>query len=164
MPTHNRPDRLALCLHSLLNLRYPAYEIIVVDNAPTTAETAEVVQEMQKSAPFLFYLREDRPGISWARNKGIAIAKGEIIAFTDDDVVVDPYWLTELVYAFTLSADVACTTGAILPLELETPAQLLFERLKRRDAPPQEVRLQPQLIIRESSGAPLQEASSSLPT
>ena len=55
-------------------------------------------------------------------------AKGEIIAFTDDDVLVDAHWLTELVRGFSSAEDVLCTTGAILPLELETPAQRLFER------------------------------------
>jgi GT2 family glycosyltransferase len=54
-------------------------------------------------------------------------AKGEILAFTDDDVAVDPYWLIELVRGFSLADNVACVTGLVLPLELETPAQLWFE-------------------------------------
>ena len=72
-------------------------------------------------------MREDHPGLSWARNCGIMAARGEILAFTDDDVVVDAYWLTSLVRGFEVAEKVACVTGLILPLELETPAQFLFE-------------------------------------
>jgi hypothetical protein len=54
-------------------------------------------------------------------------AKGEIMAFTDDDVLVDSYWLVELVRGFSRADDVACVTGLILPLELETPAQFWIE-------------------------------------
>jgi GT2 family glycosyltransferase len=75
----------------------------------------------------VYYTREDRPGASLARNRGIQAAKGEILAFTDDDVVVDPYWLVELVRAFNSARHVACVTGLVLPKELETPAQLWFE-------------------------------------
>jgi glycosyltransferase involved in cell wall biosynthesis len=46
--------------------------------------------------PRVRYLREDRPGVSWARNRGMMAARGEILAFVDDDVVVDLYWLVEL--------------------------------------------------------------------
>jgi GT2 family glycosyltransferase len=128
VPTHDRADHLTSCLQSLLTLHYPRYEIIIVDNAPTTAATLELVQKSQKESAHLRYVREDRPGVSWARNSGIAAAKGEIIAFTDDDVIVDIHWLTELVRTFSYAEDVQCATGAILPLELETPAQCLFER------------------------------------
>src|SRR5438270_12782283 len=54
-------------------------------------------------------------------------ARGEIVAFTDDDVVVDRYWLAELVRGFSMAADVVCVTGLVMPLELETQAQLWFE-------------------------------------
>jgi len=54
-------------------------------------------------------------------------ASGEILAFVDDDVVVDAHWLTELVRSFSLAEDVACVTALVLPLELETPAQFWFE-------------------------------------
>src|SRR5258706_1006326 len=98
--THDRPSHLAKCLHSLLALEYPRYEIIVVDNAPSTTETAELVQDICRQNPHVRYMREDRPGPSWARNCGIAAAQGEILAFTDDDVVVDRCWLVRLVRGF----------------------------------------------------------------
>ena len=127
VPTHDRPDRLALCLDSLLSLHYPQYEIIVVDNAPSTNATADLVKQIILNEPKVRYVREDRPGPSWARNRAIMEARGEILAFADDDVVVDPYWLVGLVRGFGVAENVACVTGLILPLELETQAQILFE-------------------------------------
>jgi glycosyltransferase involved in cell wall biosynthesis len=130
VPTHNRPETLLPCLHSLLALHYPHYEVIVVDNAPGTQTTAELVRAISSDAPHVRYLREDRPGVSWARNCGIRAATGNILAFTDDDVVVDPYWLVEIVRGFSRvdnAGNVACVTGYNLPLELETPAQFWYE-------------------------------------
>jgi glycosyltransferase involved in cell wall biosynthesis len=125
--THERPEQLQQCLRSLASLHYPEYEIIVIDNAPVTNATADLIQQTYRDVPWVRYIREDRPGASWARNRGIMAAQGEILAFTDDDVVVDPCWLIELVRAFSIADDVACVTGLTMPLELETPAQFWFE-------------------------------------
>jgi GT2 family glycosyltransferase len=127
VPTHDRVDRLTLCLRSLLALHYPHYEIIVVDNAPSTNATADLMKQMSIDEPRVRYVREDRPGPSWARNCGIKVAKGKILAFVDDDIIVDSYWLVEIVRAFSVSDKVACVTGLVLPIELETPAQIWFE-------------------------------------
>ncbi len=127
VPTHDRVDRLALCLRSLLALHYPHYEIIVVDNAPNTNATADLIKQMSVNEPRVRYVREDRPGPSWARNCGIEVAKAKILAFVDDDVIVDSYWLAEVVRAFRISDKVACVTSLVLPLELETFAQICFE-------------------------------------
>ena len=127
VPTHNRPDRLQACLRSLLALQYPRYEIIIVDNAPSTSATREYIEQTCHKMQQVRYVREDRPGVSWARNRGMMMARGEILAFTDDDVVVDPYWLIELVRGFSRANNVACVTGYNLPLELETPAQFWYE-------------------------------------
>jgi hypothetical protein len=128
VPTHNRPDLIARCLHHLLALDYPCYEIIVVDNAPDTNATQQVVEALAREAPHVRYVREDRPGSPSARNAGTQAASAQYLAFTDDDVVVDRYWLAELMRGFTLDRDVVCTTGLILPLELETEAQVWFEQ------------------------------------
>jgi len=127
IPTHNRPERIPACLHSLLDLHYPHFEIIIVDNAPSTSETADFIQQTYRDVPQVRYVREDHPGLSCAHNCGRRAARGEILAFTDDDVVVDPYWLIELVRGFSLADNVGCVTGLVLPLEIETPAQLWFE-------------------------------------
>lgn len=127
VPTHDRPEQLARCLDSLLTVEYPRYEIIVVDNAPSTNETAELVQKLAQDSHIVRYVLEENPGRSWARNRGIAEAKGEILAFADDDVVVDTYWLAELVRSFSAAENVVCVTGLVLPMELDTPAQVWFE-------------------------------------
>ena len=79
-------------------------------------------------SPSIRYIREDHPGAPWARNAGMDAAKGEILAFVDDDVTINTHWLTELVRGFGVAEDVVCVTGLILPLELETPAQNWFEQ------------------------------------
>jgi len=127
VPTHDRPEQVRRCVQSLLALHYPRYEIIVVDNAPSSPATAESIQQAYRAVPQVRYVREDRPGSSWARNRGMLAARGEILAFADDDVVIDRYWLLELVKAFSQADRVACVTGLVLPVELETPPQFWIE-------------------------------------
>lgn len=129
--TRDRPEAIQRCLRSLVSLHYPRYEVIVMDNAPSTNETADFIQQTYHEMPHVHYMREDHPGASWARNCGILAVKGEILAFTDDDVIVDPYWLLELVRGFSLADEVVCVTGLAMPLELETPAQYWFEDHER---------------------------------
>lgn len=128
VPTHDRLELLRANLRSLAALHYPHYEVIIVDNAPTSSATADFIRQTYGDMQCIRYLREDRPGVSWARNRGIEAARGKILAFTDDDVVVDRHWLAELIRPFGLAENVACVTGQVLPLELETPAQFWYER------------------------------------
>jgi Glycosyl transferase family 2 len=114
-----RVDGIRACLDSVAALDYPDFEVIVVDNrragsAPVELEGVRVV-------------REPRPGISAARNRGLEAADGEIVAFTDDDVIVDPEWLLAIALRFRDHPDEACVTGLALPGELETPAQVALE-------------------------------------
>ncbi len=127
VPTRDRPEQVGRCLRSLLALHYPRYEIIVVDNAPSSSATADLIQQTYRAVPQVRYIREDRPGSSWARNRGMMAARGEILAFADDDVIIDCYWLVELVRAFSRADRVACVTGLVLPVELETPPQFWIE-------------------------------------
>ena len=126
--TRNRPDSLSTTLDLLLALSYPNYEIIVVDNAPSTDATAALLRQKYGNARQIRYIRETRPGLACAHNRGLMEAQAEIVAFTDDDVVVDRYWLAELVKGFQAAEHVACVTGMILPAELETPAQMWIEQ------------------------------------
>ncbi|HZF67194.1 MAG TPA: glycosyltransferase [Gemmatirosa sp.] len=128
--TRERPDELRRCLQALLRLEAPAGEILVVDNAPSTASTSGVVAEFAaaESPHVLRYLREDRPGQNWARAAGARAASGEIVAYTDDDVIVDPRWVVGLLAEFVIDRCVGAVTGPALALELETEAQEIFER------------------------------------
>jgi Predicted glycosyltransferases len=125
--THDRTEQLAQGLPSLLSQHYPHYEVVIVDNAPSTSATCDFLQRTYGDESKIRYVREDLPGLSRGLNRGIRTAQGALLAFTDDDVVVDAYWLLHLVKAFSLTDDVTCVTGLVVPLELETPAQILFE-------------------------------------
>lgn len=120
--TRDRPEQLARCLESLQKLFLSPMEIIVVDNAPTSSDTQEMVAKM----PTIHYVKEPQPGLSIARNTGIRHATGNIIAFTDDDVVVHPDWTIRLADAFE-NSEVMAVTGLILPAELQTESQQIFE-------------------------------------
>ena len=121
--TRERPESLARCLRSLQSLSRPPHEILVVDNAPTSNATQQVVSQM----PGIRYVLEPRPGLGKARNTGIRCSTGNIIAFTDDDVEVHPDWLTRLQQHFD-DPKIMVVTGLVLPAELETEAQLIFEK------------------------------------
>jgi GT2 family glycosyltransferase len=125
--TRDRPEEVVACLEQLLGLAYPDYEVLVVDNAPSSDATAAAVGRHFGHLPQVRYVREDRPGLSNARNRGLAEAAGEVVAFTDDDVLVDRAWLANLVAALEAAPHAACATGLILPAELDTEAALWFE-------------------------------------
>ncbi len=125
--TRDRTDTLDPCLQSLLALDYPTFDIVVVDSAPGGDETADLVASRYAEAP-VRYLREQAPGLAIAHNAGLEHITAPIVAITDDDVVVNSGWLKEIVRQFNRSPRIACVTGLILPLELETPAQDLIEQ------------------------------------
>lgn len=125
--TRDRADQLAACLHHLERQDYPGYEIVVVDNAPTTGAVRMIVEARAGGPVGCRYVAEPRGGLSWARNAGIAAAAGDIVAFLDDDEEPDRHWLAELARGFARSGDIGCVTGMILPARLDTPAQELFE-------------------------------------
>jgi glycosyltransferase involved in cell wall biosynthesis len=126
IPTRNRTRQLARCLDSLRDLRYPNFEVIVVDNAPSDDTTMDLVSSIGRADPRIRYVREPRPGASRARNVGMREGRGEVVAFTDDDVRVDPLWLDGLVAGFR-DASVEMVGGLTVPSSLDTPAQHAFE-------------------------------------
>ena len=120
--TKDRPDVLARCLESLLELSTPAHEIIVVDNCPSNDATRRLCEKY----PVRYVLESAVPGVSRARNRGIMEATGDLVAFTDDDCVVDAHWLDDLGDEFEDSL-VMAVAGFVGPAELETRAQYQFE-------------------------------------
>jgi GT2 family glycosyltransferase len=125
--TRERPDALAKCLDSLLAQQYPTYRVLVVDNAPITEATAEVVRAAAARGP-VEYLREPNAGLSFARNAAVQAAPGEILAWIDDDEVADRHWLAEVARALHEHPDADVVSGVIVPAELATRAQLWFEQ------------------------------------
>jgi glycosyltransferase involved in cell wall biosynthesis len=110
--TYNRHEILAKALESVFASRLPdsvKWEILVVDNN-SRDQTREVVEEFGNRHPArVRYLFEPQPGKSFALNAGIREARGEIIAFMDDDVTVEPTWLQNL--TATLYSDQWAGTG-----------------------------------------------------
>ena len=128
VPTCRRPEELLSCVDSLLATGYPSLEVLVVDNAPKEPSTAAAVADRYGLDEQVRYLAEPTPGASRARNRGVASARGEIIAFVDDDVLVDRHWLAALVEALDRHPSVACVTGLVIPESLESPVQFWFEQ------------------------------------
>lgn len=92
VPVFNDAEHLKICLEALENQTYPKslYEVIVIDNGSnSTSEIKEVVAEFGQARSTY----EALPGSYAARNKGILLAKGEVIAFTDADCIPRPNWI-----------------------------------------------------------------------
>jgi GT2 family glycosyltransferase len=127
--TKDPGDSLRVTLESLLAQSVAPTELLVIDNASTTDAAERIVGELP--ADRVRRVVEPIAGLSRARNRGLAEAHGEIVAFTDDDVRVDSEWLRGLLVGFTRAPRVGCVTGMAPAAELETPAQAFFdERLK----------------------------------
>jgi glycosyltransferase involved in cell wall biosynthesis len=127
--TKDRPEGVERLLRSLcqqlaaLPERSAGYEILVVDNAPSDERTRELAAHY----PEVRYVRELRPGLNFARNRALRESSGELLSFLDDDVIVDQYWLIGLARAWAENRDAAAFTGQVLPMELATEAQVIFE-------------------------------------
>lgn len=150
--TKDRPDWVVRCVQSLLSLYLPngtlgdrlknksdgsgsnfepktdaieaTIEILVIDNAPSDAAT----QTRITAIPGIRYVCEPKAGLDFARNRAIEEATGDLLAFVDDDIVVDPGWLMALYNSWIIHPDAGAWTGQVLPYELETEAQILFEK------------------------------------
>ncbi|MBM3248186.1 MAG: glycosyltransferase [Candidatus Omnitrophica bacterium] len=120
VPAYNAAQKIAFCLDSLFNLDFPAEEreIIVVDNN-STDETKEIV------SPYpVKYVFESKRTRGAARNKGISVAKGKYIAFTDSDCIVDKNWLKILFEAVESDDNIAACGGKIVAHKTDN----IFER------------------------------------
>ena len=123
--TRDRPELLRSAITSLLALDYPEFEVVVVDNASATDLSAQVVASI--SDPRIHLVREPRPGLARARNRGVLEAAHALVAFTDDDVVVDPQWLRGLLDGFRSADDIDCVCGIVPSGELISYSQAYFD-------------------------------------
>ena len=121
--TFNRAESLRRTLVSLVAMRIPCdvvWEIVIVNNN-STDHTDDVISEYVSHLPVRREF-EPRPGKSNALNRAIDVAKGDYILWTDDDVVVDPGWLSAYVEAFRRWPEAAVFGGRITP-RYETPVE-----------------------------------------
>src|SRR3954464_6564488 len=115
--THNRSALLAQTLEALAGQRWPRgrFEIIVADNR-STDDTRQVVESAaaRRAAPSIRYLYVAEPGKSHAVNAALRLAVGDLLVFTDDDVLPEPGWIEALAGSLVATgADFAA--GRILP-------------------------------------------------
>jgi len=117
IPTYNRAHLIRKTLKSLTEQNYPKelYEILVVDNN-STDNTAQVINELSvNSGGIINYIFEGRQGSHFARNCSVDHAKGDILYFTDDDMIADKNVLTAIAGIFEKYPEVGSVTGRVLP-------------------------------------------------
>ena len=119
-----REPELRACLESLSALDYPSFEVLLVDNRRGELRPAPGwLAEFRR----VRVLAEQRPGLAAGRNRGLRDAAGELVVFTDDDVTVDPGWLTAYARRFTEHPEESAVSGLILPNGVETAAHMRIE-------------------------------------
>lgn len=161
--TRDRPELLRICVESVLDQSHAALEVVVVDNAPSSDATARLIAEEPGWQGRVRYVREQTPGLGRAHNAALPHVRGDVVAITDDDVVVDRHWLASLLEAFVVHG-AGCVTGPIVPLELRTREQSWVEqyggftrgytdRVSSLEQPPADDRLFPFTAGRLGSGA-----------
>jgi glycosyltransferase involved in cell wall biosynthesis len=123
--TRDRPEGLWRTLDSLARQSDPGFEVLVVDNALDGAVARSCVDFDGLSVRSC---HEPEPGLSRARNRGLSQVRSELIAWIDDDEVADPYWVASIKRGFAHPDRPDAVAGLMLPAELETAAQVNFER------------------------------------
>ncbi len=109
IPTYNRPEQLKACLEAISGLNYPhdRFEVIVVDDG-SSASLEPLVAPFRNRLDIKLFTQKNA-GPASARNLGAINAKGEYLAFIDDDCIASPNWLKVL--ADTLTENPACLVG-----------------------------------------------------
>lgn len=123
IPTHGKSGNLGETLFSLQKQSFPFkdYEIIVVENG-SRANAKQVVEEVNSAyGNRVRYIYEPRPGLHYGRNTGAKVAKGDIVLYTDDDVIVSSHWIEEIYKCYD-DLDVGVVGGKIIGRwEIEPP-------------------------------------------
>ena len=122
--SRDRPWQLARALGAIAPMLQRNDELLVVLNAPAN----DAPSPAREHGPDVRFVVEPRPGLDWARNRALIEFRSDVILFTDDDCVPDAGWIDAHRSLFGQNPDVGVATGLVEPLELATPAQVLFER------------------------------------
>ncbi|HPO12123.1 MAG TPA: glycosyltransferase [Candidatus Hydrogenedentes bacterium] len=123
--TYNRAPVLKDMIQSFYEqtgLQTVPFEFLLVDN--NSNDTTSEIARLYEGRPGFRYLSEPQQGLSYARNCGIREAKGDIIAFLDDDVIVDSSWLVQIQRCFDETGAEAVGGRSYLLFETEPPAWL----------------------------------------
>ena len=125
--TYNRSEMLATALEAVLRQKTEGvrYEVVVVDNNSTDNTRATIESFIAAGHTNLRYVFEPKQGIAHGRNAGVAAARADIIAFTDDDVVVTENWIATIKHAFDENPGIQYVGGKILPHWTEPPPRWL---------------------------------------
>ena len=125
IPTYRRHDDLLLCLESINKLEGSIpFEVLIIDNDPDTNFAPKFLNSFSHLNLYVF--KESSPGLHNARHKAMENAKGEVLAFLDDDVEVTSKWLKSIYEAFR-DPDVMMLSGNNLPKFLGDPPKWLIE-------------------------------------
>ena len=134
VPSCNRSQMLKRCLDALALQTHTAYEVIVIDDG-STDDTRGMVERFSGEHPALrlHYLRNQRNlGANPSRNRGIAAARGEFVAFLDSDCIAEPEWLERLMQGFS-DDTVAAVTGLVNDKPPQNIYELAFKGSHRLD-------------------------------
>ena len=130
--TKDRGKEIDLTFDSLLSLKKNnyQYEIIIIDNR-SSKENKELLLDIQKKNPNLIkYIREDKIGLSNARNRGIKESSGEIIAFVDDDAIIPPHWMVNILNHFKLNSSAYVIGSKVIAQFTSPPPSWLTKELE----------------------------------
>jgi Glycosyl transferase family 2 len=111
LPTRDRPELLRRAIDSVVAQQYPHWELLVVDDGGE-ADSGAVVDDAADDR--IRWVRIAHQGACAARNRGLVLASGEIVAYVDDDNVMDPAWLRSVVWAFEQHEEVDVLYGAFV--------------------------------------------------
>ena len=127
IPTYNRSALLEQTVDTFLAQEYPRdrWELVIVDNG-STDDTSAVLKNLRSRHSRIIAISDPRKGAHYARNTGALAAGGEILYFTDDDMLAEPTMLSEIVKGFEADSKVASVTGKVLPRwDTEPPVWVL---------------------------------------
>jgi glycosyltransferase involved in cell wall biosynthesis len=113
IPTKDRPQQLTDCLRNISKNTYPHFEVLILDQSKKSTDIEGPLSQNQK----IRHVHMPASGKSAAMNYGLDLAKGQIVAFTDDDCVVSKKWLSEISYIISKHRDIDGVFGKTLPYQ-----------------------------------------------
>lgn len=136
IPTFRRPDSfLRAALSVFAQNGVSEFELIAVDNSPE-GSALETFRKLETTAPIPFlYAHDPNPGVANARNAALALARGDLVAWLDDDEEASPYWLAALVAQRRATGAQSVFGPVAARAPAKTPHAAFYERLYSRTGP-----------------------------